>query len=265
MIKIKYLGTCSGTEPMPAMHHCSLIFEIGNSIYWFDAGENCAHAAYTSGVDVMKARTLFISHAHSDHTCGLPALLCLFQKLMRRYKTELAHDNTLELFITEPEVFEAAKVFCFGGATPERKPALRFNVNVHGIADGLIYEDENVKVSAIHNTHLKEDGSNGWHAYSFLIEAEGKRIVFSGDVGKPCEIDSLLEGGCDLLIMETGHHKVSDVCEYAISRGAKELRFNHHGREILNDRPAAEALIASYTVKSGMPIKLCFDGMTDEI
>lgn len=265
MIKIKYLGTCSGTEPMKDMHHCSLVFEIGNSIYWFDAGENCAHAAYTSGVEVMKTRALFISHAHSDHVCGLPALLALFKKLINRYKTPLAHDNTIEVFMTEPALFDAAAALCNGGATSERGTSLRFDANRYEIRDGLLYEDENVKVSALHNTHLKEDGSQGWHAYSFLIEAEGKRIVFSGDVGKPCELDGLLEGGCDLLIMETGHHKVSDVCEYAISRGVKELRFNHHGREILGDRPAAESLVADYSGKSGVPIKLCFDGMTDEI
>ena len=65
--------------------------------------------------------------------------------------------------------------------------------------------------------------------------------------------------------METGHHKVADVCEYAISRGVKALRFNHHGREIIGDRDAAEELIASYSKQSGTPIKLCFDGMIDEI
>ena len=265
MVKIKYLGTCSGTEPMKDMHHCSLIFEVGDSIYWFDAGENCAHTAYTSGVDVLKTRALFISHAHSDHVCGLPALLALFKKLINRYKTPLAHNNTIEVFMTEPALFDAAATLCNGGATPERVPRLHFDANVHELFDGVVYEDENVRVSAIHNTHLKEDGSAGWHAYSFLIEAEGKRIVFSGDVGKPYELDGLLADGCDLLIMETGHHKVKDVCEYAISRGVGVLRFNHHGREILEDRDAAESLIAQYSAESGTPIKLCFDGMTDEM
>ena len=65
--------------------------------------------------------------------------------------------------------------------------------------------------------------------------------------------------------METGHHPVRDVCEYALSHGVRRLRFNHHGREIIGDRDAAEALIASYSKESGIPIKLCFDGMVDEI
>ena len=61
MFKIHFLGTCSGTEPMPDMHHCSIVMEIGAAIYWFDAGENCSHRAYTTGIDIMKTRALFIS------------------------------------------------------------------------------------------------------------------------------------------------------------------------------------------------------------
>ena len=264
MAKITYLGTCSGTEPMKDMHHCSLVIEVSDSIYWFDAGENCAHTAYTSGIDVMKTRALFISHAHSDHVCGLPSLLACFKKLINRYKLSLAHNNHLEVFMTEPKLFEAAATLCNGGATAERSPKLNFTATTHELSDGVIYEDENVKITANHNSHLKEDGSCGWHAYSFLIETEGKRIVFSGDVGKPYELDPIIED-CDHLIMETGHHKVSDVCEYAISRGVMALRFNHHGREIIGDRDAADALIASYSSQSGIPISLCFDGMVDEI
>ena len=62
MIKIKYLGTCSGTEPMPNRHYCSLVFEINDKLYWFDAGENCSHRAYTMGMDVSTVRGVFISH-----------------------------------------------------------------------------------------------------------------------------------------------------------------------------------------------------------
>ena len=40
--------------------------------------------------------------------------------------------------------------------------------------------------------------------------------------------------------METGHHKVADVCEFVKARNIKRLIFNHHGREILRDPADAE-------------------------
>ena len=129
-------------------------------------------------------------------------------------------------------------------------------------SDGVIFEDERIRVSAIHNAHLGEDGTNGWHSYSFLIESDGKRAVFSGDVAKPEELDPIIDG-CDLLIMETGHHPVSAVCEYAVSRGVKALRFNHHGREILGDRAAAERLVSDYAASANISIKIAYDGMTE--
>ncbi len=257
MLKIHYLGTCSGTEPMPDMHHCSWVLETDGGNYWFDAGENCVHRAYTSGIDVQATRALFISHPHVDHVGGLVNLLACMEKLAGRYQKPLINNNALDIFIPRREVLEAVKVILGG--------PLRFGINEHGVRDGLLCEDEAVRVSALHNRHLREDGSNGWHSFSFLIEAEGRRIVFSGDVMMPEELDELIGEGCDLLIMETGHHAVADVCEYAVSRNVKALRFNHHGREILEGREAAQRLVDGYAEKHGISIRLCYDGMTEAV
>lgn len=262
MAKIHFLGTCSGTEPMPNMHHCSFVIETENYNYWFDAGENCAHRAHTTGIDVMKTRALFVSHPHLDHVGGLPNLLACMRKLVWRQKRKLVCDNTMEVFFPGLPYFQMLKSVACNGSSTFR---FLFTMNEHEVEDGLLYEDEIIKVSALHNHHMKEDGSNGWHSYSYLIELEGKKIVYSGDVAEPAELDPFMEGGCDLYIMETGHHPVSDVCEYAISRGAKELIFNHHGREILENRPACERLVANYASGANISIKLAYDGMEEII
>jgi len=49
--------------------------------------------------------------------------------------------------------------------------------------------------------------------FSILEESKDKRIVFSGDVKELSELSPWLRDGCDLLLMETGHHHPDQVCQ----------------------------------------------------
>jgi ribonuclease BN (tRNA processing enzyme) len=241
-MKIHFLGTCSGTEPMPDMHHCSLAFDINGVYYWFDAGEGCSHTAMTKmGIDLSRIRSIFISHPHIDHVGGLANLLYTLNKLVWR---GFAHiDDAVNVFLPSEELFSTVTALAFGSRKTYHLAMNNFTVN-----DGVLFEDENIKVTARHTTHLGEDGSSGWHAYSYLIEAEGKKVLFSGDVGSFADLDGQLEGGVDILIMETGHHKVLDVLDFAKQKCVKKLFFNHHGREILENRAAAQAKIDTHSI-----------------
>jgi ribonuclease BN (tRNA processing enzyme) len=259
-MKLHFLGTCSGTEPMPDMHHQSWVMETNGVNYWFDAGENCAHRAHTSQLDIMNTIAIFVSHPHIDHIGGLANLLTCFHKLIRMYKREFIRNNTLEIFFPDLPLLQYIKEIAYSG----RGVKLRYTLNEHPVADGLLFSDKNVRVTALHNRHLKEDGSNGWHAFSFLIEVEGKRVVFSGDVFSTEELLPLIGDGCDVLIMETGHHDVTQVMDFAVAHNIKNLRLTHHGRQIIENRAYYEALAAEYTEKSSTNIALCYDGKVEE-
>lgn len=260
MLKITFLGTRSGVEPIPNRHHSSFVLEINQKYYWFDAGENCSHKAYTSGIDVSRVRAVFISHMHIDHIGGLANLLFTIKKVSWFTKKPHINDNSYDVFVPDIKKFESVKHISNAYREPfsAESPSLEVNVVEHQICDGVIFEDENLRVSALHNRHLKENGENGWHSFSFLIEAKGKRIVFSGDLASPEELDAYMQDGCDALIMETGHHSPLSVCTYANKNNVKKLLFTHHGRAILRDFGVAEELVSSLHNDA----KLCNDGDT---
>lgn len=258
-MKLHYLGTCSGTEPMAGMHHCSFILESDGALYWFDAGENCSHTAFTSGLDVTRTEALFLSHPHIDHMGGLANLFFCLDKVIWRYQKKLANGNRLEAFYPDETLFAAAKTLALCGVYGN----FRFTLGEHRITDGVIFEDRNLRVQAMHNLHMGEPDDGNWRSYSFLLECEGKRVVYAGDIKYLDEITPLIGDGVDLLIMESGHHKVRDICEYAVSHGVRRLRFNHHGREILGDRAAAEGLLSQYEAAHPISMRLCYDGMTE--
>ena len=66
-MKLTFLGTCAGTEPMPGRRHTSFVVEDKGRVYWFDTGESCSYTAHLANIDLLSTRAIFISHTHMDH------------------------------------------------------------------------------------------------------------------------------------------------------------------------------------------------------
>jgi len=235
-MKVIFLGTCSGTEPMPGRKHTSFVVVYQEDVYWFDAGEGCSYTAHLAGVDLLRVRGIFISHPHMDHVGGLANLLWTMRKLEGRNEdpARSLSGKTVPLFIPNLGVWDGVRQV-LGAPGHTWQPG--FIVDAQTYEDGVIYNRGGLKVTALHNRHLGQPAEGKpWQSFSFRIEAGGKSLVFSGDVGDVRELAPLLDA-CDVLLMETGHHKVEDICAYlsGADHAPGRLVFVHHGRAVLAD------------------------------
>ena len=251
-MRIHTIGTCAGTEPMPTRQHACCMFEINNKYYTFDAGDGCSRTAFLKGIPIAELEHIFISHPHRDHIGGLPALLWDIRKIV--YRENLVHKGKITVYIPDPVVQD------FIEAVQKIEWCGKIKIEPVLFSDGVIFQDENITVEARHSLHMGEAVNGRYSAYSFRITAEGRKIVYSGDVRSYADMGDFLDD-CDLLLMETGHHTASEVCAgiRADKPGVKEIMFVHSGREILYDCEGAKARAEEAWGKS---VIIAEDGLT---
>ena len=238
---------------MAERHHCSFALEVNGEYYIFDAGENCSYTAHLMGIDLLRIKKVFISHSHMDHIGGLGNL---FWNVRKMCWVTGKDSEDIDLYLPEVAVWEHLEAIL--GYT-EGGFKKNWEIIPHKISDRVLC-DGAVRVTALHNHHLEET-PDGWRSFGFLIEAEGKRIVYTGDTGGYGDFAPLLP--CDILITETGHH-----CAYEVARAAENgggvgsIIFTHHGIPMLKDMDGELALARA---EFSGDIIATYDGQTIEL
>jgi Metal-dependent hydrolases of the beta-lactamase superfamily III len=198
--KLVFLGT--GTpNPVPERSGPGVAVIVGERAYLIDSGVGIVRRAAEAkrlGIDALEAKKLsrcFLTHLHSDHTIGLTDLIFTPWVLERKAPlTLIGPAGTKNMAEHILAAYEEDILARRDGL--EQANTTGYQVSCKEISeDGLVYEDELVKVSAFAVNHPP------FKAYGYKFTTPDKTIVISGDT-TPC--DNLLAHakGCDVLVHE---------------------------------------------------------------
>jgi ribonuclease BN (tRNA processing enzyme) len=147
------LGTSAGPPPRSHRAQSSNLLTVNGTHYVVDAGDGVARRLAKAGINVREIGIVFITHHHDDHTAGLGTLLAVS---WNQNRTKPIHvygpPRTEELVKAAVQYFKiSAEIrIADGGRTV---PIVRVFFG-HDVGTGMIYQDANIKVTAVENSHF---------------------------------------------------------------------------------------------------------------
>ena len=217
-MKLTFLGTSDGI-PRPDRYCTCMMLETGGATYLIDAGAPVCDLFPRMGKSLTDIRAIFNTHIHGDHAENIYRIADLVNGY---YKT-----HEMDLYIPD-EVYSEHVIALIEMASGH--PGTRFDrerVRFHTIDPTVPYEDENIRLSYFATGHIDKP----YHSYAFLVEAEGKRLLFTGDLSKNLRDDDIphiaFEEPIDLMVCEFAHIKAEFIEPYLPRIRAKQVFFNH--------------------------------------
>lgn len=258
-MKITFLGTSHGITEKNQFCSSALI-STGGKHYLVDAGAPVLTLLKNHDIPLTDVAGVFITHSHHDHYLGL---VTLTQQINEFHQFS---DVSFPVFVPDTEDYRRMFDFLFG--SPAFHGRLEYVV-YGGLTDpfddrarrvsAVIFDDGNLKVTAIPVDHYQ-------NAHAFLLEAEGKRVVFTGDLlaDMPDYPKIITETETDLVVTEGAHTRLNkpEVMELLKSSRTGKLIISHRYDQYNSDGMVAE--LVAYT-KDKFETVLAFDGMVLDV
>ena len=210
-MKITFVGTSHGV-PRATRYGSTYMIESGESVYFVDAGAPVVDILQHMQKPLDSVRAVFTSHCHSDHTAGIP----LLANRMNWY----LYKSNCDFFITKQKfidiIHEVNSAWEDGDLNPEK---LRFHVP----SEGVVFEDENIKVEYIKTAHTDP-------SYAILVTEGDKRVLFGGDFSQGLrknDMPEVITEELDLFVCELSHFSFDELGPHLEKCRAKRVYFTH--------------------------------------
>jgi ribonuclease BN (tRNA processing enzyme) len=197
------LGTRGGPLPTADRAQSSNLLIVNGALYLIDAGGSVTMRIVQSGNDFRKVGKIFITHPHSDHDDGLATLLNSEWEFQRAEPIDI-YGGGVEALVKGAIAYLQPNADIRWSEGKKRPMADTFHG--HDVSPGVIYQDANVKVTAVENTHFHfqpgDPAYGKYHSYSYRFETPDKVVFFTGDTG-PSDAVVDLAKGADIYVTET--------------------------------------------------------------
>ena len=212
------LGTRGGPVPTKDRAQSSNVLIVNGTNYLIDAGDGVVRRLAQAGINFRQVGKVFITHDHDDHTAGLGTLLS--------YEWEFQRHDPVDVYGppgTAALVKGAIQYFTVNAeirrVEGRRTPLTDVFVG-HDVQPGVIYQDKNIKVTAVENTHFHIPEGTPYYgrykSYSYRFETPDRVIFITGDTG-PSEAVTKLAAGADILLSEVA--SAEDIKQVLIKNG----------------------------------------------
>lgn len=245
-MKITFLGTSHGIAEK--QRFCtSVVVTVGHRHYIIDAGAPLMTLLKNHDMAYEDVQGIFITHTHEDHFMGLVE----FTFQMNAF-SHFEHIR-IPVFVPDAEKYQAMFQFLFG----KSEFAGRLAYQVYG--EGVIFDDGILKVTAIPVGHIA-------NAHAFLLEAEGKKVVFTGDLRNDLtDYPKVIhEQECDLVVTEAAHFFLNRdyVVQCLAKSKCKAMVISHLYSGVNTDDVVAEF---KEKIGSSFDIQFAYDNMVIEV
>ena len=235
-MKFTFIGTGAGSPSKNRRCSCTLI-EAGGMYYFVDIGTDAVPDMIDMEIPMSKVKGVFVTHPHADHSNGLVSYVS--------YISNYARDANPEILIPNNDMANAISAW-----NKSLNEHFRGDIRYGLTHPGVIYDDGNMKVKAFKINHCPD-------AYAFSLESEGKRVLFTGDLGY-LDIDYadiIAEGKFDLIVIEATHYDIDVVEELLSGFDVERVVYNHVNPKL--DGMLEDTLKKEHTYE----VTVSFDGM----
>jgi ribonuclease BN (tRNA processing enzyme) len=189
------LGTGGGPRPRKTRSAPAQVIIVNGAAYVVDCGDGVARQLVSAGVPLSSIRHIFLTHHHSDHNADYGNLMLLAWTAGLRTQVDTWGPPPLER-MTE-YFFDMNEYDIETRIADEGRIPLEPLIKVHELRDGgLLFEDDNVRVTAVLVDHPPVVP-----AFGYRFDSSDRSIVISGDT-RPSDNLIALAQGADVLVHE---------------------------------------------------------------